>query len=73
MKNPFKLNNWKQWKTSISGLLLIVFSVLELVKWNALESQIFGVEIEVAGILLGLGLILIPDTILSKAKKKVDD
>lgn len=61
----WQIKNWKEWKTSLTGVAMMVF-----VSYMLSQSNVNGYE-WIAGMLAGGYLIGIDDSILSKVKKGV--
>ena len=74
MEKPIvKLSNVKEIKTTFVGTLLVLLSCLDLWYFKEITALILGFPVQVLGIIFGMALWLIPDTILSFGKRKVKE
>jgi pilus assembly protein TadC len=68
---PMNINNLREWRTSAVGLILIILSLIDLWKFNQITGELFGLPLQVIGLVAGFLLLLLPDTILSALRKRI--
>lgn len=64
----FKFSNFSHWKTTLIGVLLLVFGCF--LQYYLIEKSVLDINYPVVGIIVaGLGLIFLPDTVLDVLRK----
>lgn len=72
-KPKMRISYIKEIKTTFAGTLLIIFSCLDLWYFEKLEYELLGMPIQVLGIVSGLALWILPDSVVQWGKNKLDN
>jgi uncharacterized membrane protein YkgB len=57
--------------TTISGIVLILISIVDKWYFKSFTSEVLNISVQVWGILLGFGLLIMKDTIVTAIKNKL--
>jgi hypothetical protein len=57
--------------TTISGIVLILISVADKWYFKSFTSEVLNISVQVWGILLGFGLLIMKDTVVTAIKNKL--
>ena len=66
-----KTNIVKEWKTTVIGIFLILFSLADKWYFKAFEAELLNIDVHVYSIGVGLLLIVMKDKIINWIEKKL--